>query len=314
MIKNMETDDIELLNIIIYEEDLGISKNLYTKKKIKFLIEHIGKKKCLELLTPPYNDLFMYLLDHNYNVDNGGLSTLGCGEWKVKNYTRSLKKVQKHLELYFLEYIYPKADIKVKDKYIEIFEHHTKELGLQNTINDIYNNKCKTNEGNKLYNQDVKYLEKYFEENPDTPVTMDDVKTELEKIIKGLVSTEMTNRLVTHRNNIVFNMNEIVNLKIEIKELEKKLEELKELEEVSTKKKKKTDKIVELGGDIKKKKNKIESNSESCFSNYKMLTKLPARTILSKADLDAFRTHTELYYNNLVDQLNYIYGYDRYIK
>ena len=314
MIKNLETDDIELLNVIIYEDDLNISKNAYAKKKMKFLIEHIGKRKCLELLTPPYNDLFMYLLDHDYNIDNGGLKSLGCGEWKVNNYNRSMKKVQKHLELYFLEKIYPGADEKVKDEYVNLFDHYTKELGLQKTIDDICDTKCKTNENNKLYNQDVKYLEKYFEENPDTPVTMDDVKTELEKIIKGLVSTEMTNRLVTHRNNIVFNMNEIINLKYEIKGLEKKLEELKELEEVSTKKKKKTDKIVELRGDIMKKKNKIESNSESCFSNYKMLTKLPARTILSKADLDAFRTHTELYYNNLVDQLNYIYGYDRYIK
>lgn len=316
MIKNMGTDDIELLNVIIYEDDLNISKNAYAKKKMKFLIEHIGRRKCLELLTPPYNDLFMYLLDHDYNIDNGDLSTLGCGEWKVANYTRSMKKVQKHLELYFLECIYLKADIKVKDKYIELFEYHTKELRLQETIDNICDAKYKTNENNKLYNQDVKYLEKYFEENPDMPGTMEGVRDELGKIIKGLVSPEMSNRITTHRNTVIFNMNSIVTLNVEIKKLEKELEELNaSAENPDIKPDEKINKrIVEIGNEILNKKNEIAQDKTSCFSNYKMLMKLPIRVILSKEDLDAFKLHTEAYYNKLVDDLNLTYGYERYIK
>lgn len=309
MFKDLETDDIELLNVIIYEEDMKISRNLYDKEKMSYLVEKIGERKCLSLLTPPYDDLLMHLLSNNYKINNSNLKELGTGEWKVQNFTRSLKKVQKHLELYFLDNIYPTSD-EVKMEYDNLFGPYTKTLGLKDIIDTIYDNRYKSNESNKLYNQDVAYIKNYFEKNPDIPGTIEGVRAKLDDILKGLVSNDMINRVHINRQHISFTIEEnndaqkcIDNLKKDIKNAA-----------TDNSSKNIDEKINEMESDIKKKRNKIMKNISSCIDTYKMLNKLSCKTILNNDGLEAFRRHNENYYKNIIKELNMIYGYERYFE
>ena len=159
MMREIRTSGTEILDCLLYEQELNINKDLYAKEKMEFLVDAIEKNRCLRIITKPYDNYLNLLLLKNYKI-SAVAKELSMNE---NNLERFLKKVQKHLEIYYLrrygiteEYLNVFTDSKIK----RIDGEYCISLDFSREIRECKSQLEEDNERHIKYNTDLAFAKK----------------------------------------------------------------------------------------------------------------------------------------------------------
>ena len=136
-------DNGEILDCLVFEEEYSLQNNYFTKEKIKFLINKLGKDTC-DLILSYSAERYLKLFNLVYNIPFKNTNDLvyfakqELGDLYDKTLINNMmKKIQKILEINYLRNFEP--DYEYNDLFINInFDSY--EIELKNKI--IFKNKA----------------------------------------------------------------------------------------------------------------------------------------------------------------------------
>jgi hypothetical protein len=110
LINNIKTDSLDILNVLIAEEEFGLSSlNKLSRDKMKFLINKLGGViPCLKLISSKYEKVFDSYIKQNMNVKS--VACLKNIEFDIQSVERILGKCQKHLQIIYTYNLYNNKD------------------------------------------------------------------------------------------------------------------------------------------------------------------------------------------------------------
>ena len=179
-------DTMDILNILIYEEELGISKNTFSPKKMRFLVKELGLENCIRSMDDLYFYKKAFMLSHKYKFHHpsipdkelGALISMGKTKSdKISILNRLFKKIQKSFEIAYLNV---HSDDEVSE-YHEIFD--SDENRYTKTIDAMIQNKKYLNDANILFNKELQQIRSVFENYNE--VNYGELSPVLEKMIES---------------------------------------------------------------------------------------------------------------------------------
>lgn len=320
------TNSMEILNVLIYENEFKLKYvkphftedgeatemplDKYRPDSMSYLVDKIGQKKCFEIISGVFVNVFEFAVEHNYLRyvnDFKGVDKVGCGYWTSSSIVNALKKVQKHLEIYYLNYIYNDDDETLREEYNKYFGKYTYTLPITDQVKELDMKKRKANENAKAYNEDLVIVKKYLKDHPEFGDRSNSLYEYKERIsnLSELISPggDMHYTL----SNISLGM-EVKMKKIkEFKDLQKEYQE--ELDYLSDRSKSRKSELNNL---IKSNNNRIMELMTEAYGSIKAITRLGKRIILTEEQLSIADQNNKDYYHRIVSEMNDTYGYERY--
>lgn len=189
----VDTASIRILDVILYEDELGISNNEYSEEKMRFLVDDLGYETCYEIIDSFHRKLLKLAYEYNFKTipqteirANISLDSA----WNYKVFVRAMKKVQKALEIAYIS-----KHMDDLTEYNKLFKFELTDDSLRKQLNYVASNAKQLNSSNTVYNNELASLKEDFKEHNN--LSYDEVVSLVKKSFTKYTHADITDKLNT---------------------------------------------------------------------------------------------------------------------